>query len=98
MRNNILEAPASEVTETSDGLSGKFSAKFPSLGWTTSYVVPEGLIGSQILFLGSEENKAELILIYQTPSEGAWRLVLGHSELGMWIESRVPHHSTQDAA
>jgi len=69
---------------------------FPSKGWTKSYDVPTDIIGSQVLFLGSEEDKAELVFDYLTPQGKTWRLKLGFSERGIWIESKLPHHPNQD--
>lgn len=63
------------------------AAAFPSLGWTESFDVPEELIGSTILFVGSAPDTTELVLDYRTKGGEEKRLVLGFTERGMWIES-----------
>lgn len=74
------------------------TGRFPAKGWTVSEDVPEELIGSTILFLGSEEDSAELVLDYRTVEGIEYRLILGFSERGMWIESKLPRPPIQDAA
>lgn len=52
--------------------------------------VPEEILGSVLLFVGSRADTAELILDYRTQDGVEMRLTLGFSERGMWIESKHP--------
>ena len=65
-------------------------ACFPSKGWGDGQRVPSDMKGAEILFIGSCAESAELVIDYRTKGGVSKRIVLGFTELGMWIEN-APH-------
>jgi hypothetical protein len=72
--------------------------QFPALGWSDRFDVPAEMIGATILFIGSQEERAELVIDYLTASGDRMRVILGFTERGMWIvRNEALKASNQDA-
>ena len=65
---------------------------FPARGWTDRFDVPKSLVGSTILFVGSQPDTAELVVDYVTKAGRKMRLVLEFTELGMWPKNALRRH------
>ena len=63
----------------------KVIERLPSRGWTESIDVPSDLKGAKVLFVGSFENFASLIIDYLPKGGKSKRVVLDFTECGMWI-------------